>query len=163
WEFPKWQVQRLAGEVRDRKALADIEDNLRKTVGQALAGAAVVIGAGFAFFQFLDQQKTEHDRQETARSQLLLEQKTSSAQQQQEALQQQVSNRLSKGLEQLAADNEIIRLSGIYALDSVIDDPNYQLSLFQVLCTFVRKHTIGKSVPKIPALDIQGALTVIGY
>src|SRR6516164_3076183 len=58
WRLPKWQVDRLALKIRDPKARADVEDNFRKTVGQALGGAAVLIGAGFALFQFLQQQKS---------------------------------------------------------------------------------------------------------
>jgi hypothetical protein len=52
WRLPKWQVDRLALKIRDPKARADVEDNFGKTVGQALGGAAVLIGAGFALFQF---------------------------------------------------------------------------------------------------------------
>ena len=78
WRLPKWQVNRLALKIRDPKARADLEDNFRKTVGQALGGAAVLIGAAFAFFQFLQQQKAAHD---------LL-----------------ISNQVSKGFEQLASD-----------------------------------------------------------
>jgi hypothetical protein len=76
WRLPKWQVDRLALKIRDPKARADVEDNFRKTVGQALGGAAVLIGAAFALFQFLQQQQAAHD---------LL-----------------ISNQVSKGFEQLA-------------------------------------------------------------
>ena len=51
WRLPKRQVSRLALKIRDPKARADLEDNFRKTVGQALGGAAVLIGAAFAVFQ----------------------------------------------------------------------------------------------------------------
>jgi hypothetical protein len=47
------QIDSLAMKIRDPKARSDIEDNLRKTVGQAIGGAAVLIGAGSALFQFL--------------------------------------------------------------------------------------------------------------
>jgi hypothetical protein len=39
----------------DPEGTPDVEDNFRKTVGQLIGGGAVLIGAGFAFFQFLDQ------------------------------------------------------------------------------------------------------------
>src|SRR5580700_6247850 len=55
WQLPKWQAYRLVRKIRDRKSLADVEDNFRKTVGQALGGAAVLIGAALALFQFLQQ------------------------------------------------------------------------------------------------------------
>ena len=57
WRLPKWQVDRLSLKIRDPKARADVEDNFRKTAGQLIGGAAVLIGAGFALFQFLQQQQ----------------------------------------------------------------------------------------------------------
>jgi hypothetical protein len=46
WRLPKWQVARLT--LWETKARADVEDNFRKTIGQTLGGAAVLIGAGMA-------------------------------------------------------------------------------------------------------------------
>jgi hypothetical protein len=43
--------------IRDAKARADVEDNFRKTMGQLLGGAAVLLGAGFAYLQFQQQQE----------------------------------------------------------------------------------------------------------
>jgi hypothetical protein len=57
WRLPKRQASRLALKIRDPKARADVEDNFRKTVGQALGGAAVLIGAASALFQFLQSKK----------------------------------------------------------------------------------------------------------
>jgi uncharacterized protein YjbI with pentapeptide repeats len=62
-------VDRLALKIRDPKARADVEDNFRKTVGQALGGAAVLIGAGFALFQFLQQQYAAQEQQRTSQIQ----------------------------------------------------------------------------------------------
>ena len=139
WRLPKWQVNHLALKIRDPKARADVEDNFRKTVGQALGGAAVLIGAAFALFQFLQQQKAAHD---------LL-----------------ISNQVSKGFEQLASDKIEMRLGGIYALEGVMNtSEQYHGPVLEALCAFVRERTsIGKTVSeKQPATDIQAALTVIG-
>ena len=138
WRLPKWQVDRLALKIRDPKARADVEDNFRKTVGQALGGAAVLIGAGFALFQFLQQQKAAHD---------LL-----------------ISNQVSKGFEQLASDKIAMRLGGIYALEGVMNtSEQYHGPVLEALCAFVRDSTIGKTASKDkPATDVQAALTVIG-
>jgi hypothetical protein len=57
WRLPKREAARLALKIRDAKARADIEDNYRKTVGQALGGLAVLLGAGFAYLQFSQQQR----------------------------------------------------------------------------------------------------------
>jgi hypothetical protein len=73
WRLPKWQVDRLALKIRDPKARADVEDNFRKTVGQALGGAAVLIGVGS--FQFFEQQKAGQEQQRTAQSQFFQQQK----------------------------------------------------------------------------------------
>jgi hypothetical protein len=56
WRLPKRQVDRLA--LPTTKESADVEDNFRKTVVQTIGAAAVLIGAGFALFQFLQQQQT---------------------------------------------------------------------------------------------------------
>ena len=57
WRLPGRQVARLSIQIPDPKARADTEDNFRKTVGQALGGAAVLIGAGVAYLQFTQQQQ----------------------------------------------------------------------------------------------------------
>ena len=61
WRLPKRQVDRLRLTIRDPKARADVEDNFRKTIGQLLGGAAVLVGAGFAYLQFQQQQRSSHD------------------------------------------------------------------------------------------------------
>ena len=44
WRLPKRQADQLRLTIRDPKARADLEDNFRKTIGQLLGGAAVLIG-----------------------------------------------------------------------------------------------------------------------
>jgi len=61
WRLPKRQVDRLRHVIRDPKARTDVEDNFRKTAGQLLGGAAVLIGAGAACLQFQQQQTSAHD------------------------------------------------------------------------------------------------------
>ena len=91
WRLPRQQADRLALKIRDAKARADVEDNFRKTVGQALGGTAVLFGAVLAYLQFSQQQRASHD---------LL-----------------ISNQVSKGFEQLGSNNVVVRLGGIYALE----------------------------------------------
>jgi len=90
WRLPKRQVYRLRLTIRDPKARAEVEDNIRKTISQLLGGAAVLIGAGFAYLQFVQQQQGARD---------LL-----------------ISNQVAKGFEQLGSDKVVVRLGGIYAL-----------------------------------------------
>ena len=99
WWVPKWQMRSVT--AGDPKARADIEDNFRKTIGQLLGGAAVLIGAGLAYLQFSQQQQTSY-------LQFL--------QQQQAARQLLISNQVSKGFEQLGSKEIVVRLGGIYAL-----------------------------------------------
>src|SRR3954453_6692211 len=61
WQLPKWQAERLRPTMPDTKARADVEDNFRKTVGQLLGGAAVLLGAGLAYLQFQGQQQAARD------------------------------------------------------------------------------------------------------
>src|SRR5882757_1192636 len=158
WWWPRWQVNRLALEIRDPKARADVEDKFRKTVGQLLGGAAVLFGAWLAFLQFPQQQQT-------AQSQI--DQQQQAAQQQQQAARDLlISNQVSKGFEQLASDKMAMRLGGIYALEGVMNaserPEQYGGPVLEMLCAFVREYTIGKTVFQKPAIDIQAALTVIG-
>jgi uncharacterized protein YjbI with pentapeptide repeats len=53
WWVPKWQMRSVT--AADPKGRADIEDNIRKNVGQALGGA------GVAYLQFTQQQQAAHD------------------------------------------------------------------------------------------------------
>jgi uncharacterized protein YjbI with pentapeptide repeats len=114
-------------------------------------GAAVLIGAGFALFQFLQQQQTTESQ---------------SSKQQQAARELLISNQVSKGFEQLANDKIVmLRLGGIYALEGVMKDkkfPQYHRPVLEALCAFVREQTIGKTAKDKPATDVQVALTVIG-
>src|SRR5262249_43497199 len=135
----KRQTDRLALKIRDPKARADVEDNLRKTIGQALGGVAVLIGAGSALFQFLQQQRTAHD---------LL-----------------ISNQVSKGFEQLASKEPVMRLGGIYALEGVMNgSEQYRVPVLEALCAYVRDNTAEEKSDKPPKLatDIRAVLTVIG-
>jgi uncharacterized protein YjbI with pentapeptide repeats len=165
WRLPKWQVDRLA--LPTTKESADVEDNFRKTAGQLIGGAVVLIGAGFAVFQFLAQQQAAQEQQQTNQNQF--------REQQQAAHDLLISNQMSKGFEQLAGAKIEMRLGGIYALQSVMNDktsPQYHQPVLEALCAFVRERTIGKTASKDkpatdaskdkPATDVQAALTVIG-
>jgi hypothetical protein len=138
WRLPKRQVRSLDIQIEDPKARADAEDNFRKTIGQGMGGAAVLIGAAAAYLQIVQQQQASHD---------LL-----------------ISNQVSKGFEQLANKEPIMRLGGIYALEGVMNgSEQYSLPVLEGLCAFVRditKTKVGTDDP--PTTEIQAALTVIG-
>lgn len=148
WWLPKLQVRRLRFSVRDAKARADLEDNFRKTVGQLLGGAAVLVGGALAYLQFTQQQRNSQKQ---------------FTQQQQAAHDLLISNQVSKGFEQLGSDKVPVRLGGVYALEGVMNDSErYHEPVLEALCAFVRSETRTKTGDDPPATEVQAALTVIG-
>lgn len=145
WRLPKRQVERLNLKICDPKARADVEDNFRKTVGQLLGGLVVLAGVLTAYVQFMQQQQTTR--------------------------QQQITQQVSKGFEDLGSQDLMVRLGGIYALEGVMHAPgtDYRLPVLEGLCAFVRAHGRDGKPPddltKINleelATDLRAALTVI--
>jgi Pentapeptide repeats (8 copies) len=178
--------------IFDSAARANAEDNIRKTAGQLLGGAAVLIGTALAYLQFSQQQQTSQrqfsQQQETSQKQFL--------QQQQASRDLLISNQVAKGFEQLGSEKIVVRLGGIYALEGVMNtSEQYHQPVLEGLSAFVRDGTRteitdagraesraivvgspvrprtsrGEPAPKInlkfrgpPTTDIQAALTVIG-
>ena len=146
-------------EIPDRKARADLEDEFRKTIGQLLGGAAVLIGAGLTWFQW-------QGTQQTTRDQIGASLKSSND--------QSISQQVAKGFELLGDDKGARRLGGIYALEGIMNhSEQYHQPVLEALCAFVRDNarvTVDKAVvdkdktaaPQPPATDIQAAPTVIG-
>jgi hypothetical protein len=144
WRLPRHQVVRVSIQIPDPKARADTEDNFRKTIAQVLGGTAVLIGAGAAYLQFIQQQQVAHTQLQAAHDLL-------------------ISNQVAKGFEQLASDKVALRLGGIYALEGVMNgSEQYHQPVLETLCAFVRDATIGMIVGEKPNTDIQAALAVIG-
>lgn len=145
WRLPKWQAGKL--DLTDQKTRADTEDNFRKTVGQALGGAALLIGAAAAYLQFTQQQQALQD---------LL-----------------ISNQVAKGFEQLGSNEVATRLGGIYALEGVMNTSSeYHQPVLEALCAFVRDSTTrrpvtfttggaGGNISNKPAIDVRATLAVI--
>jgi hypothetical protein len=159
WQLPKRQLDSFP--ISDPKDRAEIEDNFRKTISQLIGGGAVLIGAGFAYLQFTEQQRA-------SREQFLAQQTASQEQferQQRAAQNLLISNQVSKGFELLGNTASQIgqRLGGIYALEGVMNgSEQYHQPVLEALCAFVRDYTKSKTDDAPPATDIQAALTVIG-
>jgi hypothetical protein len=140
WQMPK-QVRRL--DIHDAKARADVEDAFRKTIGQALGGAAVLIGAGAAYLQFMQQQQASREQLQAAHDLL-------------------ISQQVAKGFEQLGSDRMVVRLGGIYALEGATNSSTqYHQPILEALCAYVRENTKTHVGEDAPVPDIQAALTVI--
>ena len=167
WLVPKWQMQSVR--VPDPKDRADIEDNFRKTVGQALGGLFILLGAGLAYLQFTEQQRNSQQQftaqQEASRQQFTAQQETARQQleeQQKASRDLLISNQVSRGFEQLASKDIVMRLGGIYALEGVMNtSEQYHQPVLEALCAFVRGSTRTDTGEGPPATDIQAALTVI--
>src|SRR4051794_6724968 len=126
WQLPKRQAERLRMTIRDAKARADVEDNFRKTMGQLLGGAAVLIGAVLAYVQYTQQRETAREQLQTTIDQFTEQQKTARDQinkQQKASSDLLISNQVAKGFELLGhkdKDEITLRLGGIYALEGVM-------------------------------------------
>jgi hypothetical protein len=150
--------------------------NFRKTAGQALGGAAVLIGAVVVYLQFTQQQQPAY--------RLILPQQRAAEDSRKAANDLLISNQVSKGFEQLAGKETAMRLGGIHALEGVMKTSNqYRQPVLEALCAFARDSTTHQQVTlttflaalfpvgrdktagkgdSIPATDVQAALTVIG-
>ena len=186
WIVPKQQATRLQSKIPDAKHLVDIEDAYRKTIGQLIAGGAVLFGAWLTFFtshqQLVTQQKASADQLRATYDNIISQQKE--AENQIRASRDQLlSQQVSKGFEQLGSDKLSIRLGGIYALEGVMNNSeDFHKPLLDALCAFVREGTkpqagaiksmkgvtrdrpadvVASELPS-PDTDIQAAITVIG-
>jgi Pentapeptide repeats (8 copies) len=146
WWWPKHHAERLR--LSDPQARAEVEDNFRKTIGQAVGGLAVLFGALLAYRQFSEQMQSaqlQFSEQQKASRELL------------------VSNQVSKGFEQLGSKEVMVRLGGIYALEGAMNSSEqYHRPVLEALSAFVRDGTQTKDDDTPPTIDIQAALTVIG-
>jgi Pentapeptide repeats (8 copies) len=185
WILPKKQAERLQPKIPKAKSLAHIEDAYRKTIGQLIAGGAVLFGAWLTFFsahqQLLIQQKVSADQIKATYDNILSQQKE--AENQLKASRDQLlSQQVSKGFEQLGSDKLPIRLGGIYALEGVMNNSeDFHKPLLDALCAFVREGAKSQTsttkstkvdsknrstdviTSELPQLDtdIQAAITVI--
>jgi hypothetical protein len=164
WFVPKRQMEAL--QIEDPKARADVEDNIRKTIGQMIttgvqmfAGAGVLVGAWLAYTG--TQRSIEVSQQaakaaQTAAHDLL------------------VSQQAAKGFEDLGSagpDKLMVRIGGIYLLESVMNgSEDYHWPVLQALCAFVRENSrnviVGSTFENknsaTPSTDVQSALSAIG-
>src|SRR4051794_20812511 len=147
WQLPKRQAESLRSTMPDTKARADVEDNFRKTAGQAIGGMALLIGAGVTYLQFQYQQYQLQEQIATSRALL-------------------IGNQVSKGFDQLGSKEIETRLGGIYLLEGVMKTSDqYYRPILEALSAFVRNHTKADTTETQdgpPAADVQAALTVIG-
>ena len=144
-----WKLpQSQVAAVRDRKDRVDLESKSRQTLAQ-IVGGVVLLGGLYITAQTL---RTTQEGQ--------------------------ITDRFTKAIDQLGKDNMAVRLGGIYALERIARDSEYDHpAVIEVLTTFVREQTQGRLetsrswlatlLPKDqdasqPPADIQAILTVLG-
>ena len=158
WKAPKWLTSSWQC-CLDPKDLAALESSTRQTLVQALGGLALLAGLLFTWRNLRLTQKTS---QETLRI----------------AEDGKLTDRFSKGIEQLGSESVDIKLGGIYTLERIAKESKKDhWVIMEVLTAFVRKpyqaitfpggdhnelHSIHVESVKSSWAAIQAALTVIG-
>jgi hypothetical protein len=157
--LPTETLERLSD--RDRLELTDarlkLQNDLRTTALQAIAGLAVLAGAFLGF-----QQLTEDRRQATAAREL--------------TVQGQASERFTHAIDQLGNDRVEVQLGGIYGLEQIAQQtPDNRLAVTEVLVAYLHRRSprpanatsttpAETGVPPlgVRAPEVQAALTVLG-
>jgi len=152
--LPTETLERLSD--RDRQELTDarlkLQNDLRTTALQAVAGLAVLAGAFLGF-----QQLSEDHRQATAAREL--------------AVQGQASERFTRAIDQLGNNRVEVQLGGIYGLEQIAQQtPDNRVAVTQVLVAYLHRRsphpanaTAQPAQPlRVRAPEVQAALTVLG-
>jgi Pentapeptide repeats (8 copies) len=150
---------------RDRLEVSDarvkLQNDLRTTALQAIAGLAILAGAVLGF-----QQLAEDRRQATAtQKQAIAAQELTR--------QGQASERFTRAIDQLGSDRLEVRLGGIYGLEQVAQQaPANRLPVTEVLVAYLHRRTPRPARPpsdtslveelRVRVPDAQAALTVLG-
>jgi hypothetical protein len=81
----------------------------------------------------------------------------------------QITDRYTKAVEQLGSTNLDVRLGAVYALEHIVrDSRDYEPTVIEVLCAFVRRHASQETVapagknPSPLTEDVFAAITVLG-
>jgi hypothetical protein len=141
---------------RDRIELTDarlkLQNDLRATALQAVAGLAVLAGAVFAFQQLTD------DRQQANATREL-------------TLQGQASERFTNAVDQLGSDLPEVQLGGIYGLEQIARQaPDNRLAVTEVLVAYLQRRARPEPTTQPPqppqelqlrAPELQAAVTVL--
>jgi hypothetical protein len=140
---------------RDRLELTHarlkLQNDLRTTALQAIAGMAVLAGAILTF------QQLSEDRQQSAATREL-------------TLQGQASERFTRAIDQLGNERLEVRLGGIYGLEQIAHQaPDNRLAVTEVLVAYLHRRTPRLPNPAPPpteplssrAPDVQAVLTVL--
>jgi hypothetical protein len=146
WKVPQWQLE---GENLEAGRRIQLENDLRKTLAQIMAGAFILIGGYLAWRRVTALERTVVVAQEG-----------------------QITERFTRAIQLLGdRENLEVRLGGIYALERIAkDSPKDHWTIMEVLTAYIREHTPWEESPPSgqeetfpkPTVDTQAILTVLG-
>jgi hypothetical protein len=144
--------------AKDRIQFADdsrkLQNDVRASLLQAVAGGAVLIGVLFTW-----QQQQATLRQQEATSRQIADQLAITRQ-------GQVGERFSRGVGQLGSDSIDVRLGGLYELEQLAHQASERrLVIVEVVAAFIRQHArpaTSATALRPPPQDVAAALTIIG-
>ncbi len=147
WIVPRWQAQAWrAGREVDPKEAFDVENSARATLGQILAGIAVLAGLVVAWQQLGQTSDNLRVSEEG-----------------------QITERFTRAIDQLGSADLTVRLGGIYALERIADDsPRDYATTMDVLTAFARERpgasvaTPGAAATDAVPEDVAAVMRVIG-
>ena len=146
WKVPQWQLE---GEKLEAERRIQLENDLRKTLAQMLAGAFILFGGYLAWRRVTAIELTVAVAQEG-----------------------QITERFTRAIQLLGDRKNLeVRLGGIYALERIAKDSRKDhWPIMEILTAYVREQarwveSSGTSLPPAeirPPADIQAIMTVIG-
>jgi hypothetical protein len=128
-----------------------LQNDIRSTALQTLAGLAVIVGALLAFQQLRDDRQTANATRELT-------------------LQGQASERFTRAIDQLGSNRTEVQLGGIYGLEQIAEQaPDNRPAVTEVLVAFLHRRTprrntrlpAGEEDLRLRAPEVHAALTVL--
>jgi uncharacterized protein YjbI with pentapeptide repeats len=167
---PRIQAIPLARKDANLREWAEVDNNARQTLLQVGGGILVMLGVVTAYQQYQDNAAVSRANLSLASQALALSRES------------QQRERLGRTLDQVASDQEAVRVAGVYALEGISRERGAdEWAIAEILAAFVRTHATRTEPmlvvpPVLPTLprwpegvdpvgvhqDVQAALTVLG-
>jgi uncharacterized protein YjbI with pentapeptide repeats len=138
------------------KEKADVEDNYRKTMGQALGAIALIATFGWTFYKDRDAIELSRDQFAAQAKQFLL--------QQNQARDQFINQQFIAAAGLLKEGSVSTRIAGLYAVEQIAAAKNeYLMPAIRAAIGFVKSPKDSKADGQPIAADIQSALSILGH
>lgn len=124
-----WILPRVHTWKADEKGRLALENEVRRTLAQVVAGVFLAFGGTLAWVQFAEQVATRNSANARAHE-------------------AQIAERLERAVDRLGHERSDVRLGAIYALDRLTrESPNDKLTIIDLLCAFVRERPPRQDAP----------------